>query len=186
VPVLRYRLPRIKSSAEMRKSMKKSDTVITTIIGKDSVVEGDFRAAGSVRLDGTVEGNVTVSGNLIIGETGKIHGNLEVTSVIIGGEINGNVNASLRTELTSTARLIGDIKTTLIVIDEKAVFQGRCDMNQDDAKMKRRPVRESKAGKRSAKEAIREALKEAEEARIADDEDEILAAASMDSDRMEL
>ncbi len=183
MPVLRYRLPRIKSSAEMRKSMKKSETVITTIIGKDSVVEGDFRAAGSVRLDGTVEGNVTVSGNLI---TGKIHGNLEVTSVIIGGEINGNVNASLRTELTSTARLIGDIKTTLIVIDEKAVFQGRCDMNQDDAKMKRRPVRESKAGKRSAKEAIREALKEAEEARIADDEDEILAAASMDSDRMEL
>ncbi|MDE5679471.1 MAG: polymer-forming cytoskeletal protein, partial [Lachnospiraceae bacterium] len=58
----------------MRKSMKKSETAITTIIGKDSVVEGDFRSGGSVRLDGTVEGNVTVEGNLIIGATGKIHG----------------------------------------------------------------------------------------------------------------
>lgn len=164
--------------------MKKSETVITTIIGKDSVVEGDFRAAGSVRLDGTVEGNVEVTGNLIIGETGKIHGNLEATSVIIGGEITGNVNTSLRTELTSTARLIGDIKTTLIVIDEKAIFQGRCDMNQDDVKAKRRPARESRAGKKSAKEAIREALREAEEARLADDDDDVLAASSMDSDRM--
>ena len=44
-----------KGSAEMRKSMKKSETAITTIIGKDSVVEGDFRSSGSVRLDGTIE-----------------------------------------------------------------------------------------------------------------------------------
>ena len=126
---------------------------------------------------------MTVAGNLIIGATGKVHGNLDVTSVIIGGEIIGNVNASLRTELTSTARLIGDIKTTLIVIDEKAIFQGRCDMNQDDVKIKRHPARESRAGKKSAKEAIREALREAEEA---SDDDEILAAASMGTDKMEL
>lgn len=165
--------------------MKKSETAITTIIGKDSVVEGDFSSGGSVRLDGTIEGNVTVSGNLIIGATGKVHGNLDVTSVIIGGEINGNVNAALRTELTSTARLIGDIKTTLIVIDEKAIFQGRCDMNQDDVKVKRRPARESKAGRKSAKDAIREALREAEEA-AGEDDDEILAAAAMDTDRTEL
>lgn len=165
--------------------MKKSEKAITTIIGKDSVVEGDFKAGGSVRLDGTIEGNVTVAGSLIIGAAGKIHGNLDVASVIIGGEIIGNVNASLRTELTATARLIGDIKTTLIVIDEKAIFQGRCDMNQDEAKIKKHPAKEDRAGKKSAKDAIREALREAEEAGDEDD-DEIQAAASMDMDKMKL
>lgn len=164
--------------------MKKSKTAITTIIGKDSVVEGDFKAGGSVRLDGAIEGNVTVAGNLIIGAAGKIHGNLDVSSVIIGGEVIGNVNAAQRTELTATARIIGDIKTTLIVIDEKAVFQGRCDMNQDETKIKKHPAKEDRAGKKSAKDAIREALKEAEEER--DDDDETQAAASMDTDKREI
>ena len=59
--------------------------------------------------------------------------------------------------------MIGDIKTNVIVIDEKAVFQGKCDMNQEDVKPKKRPVRESRAGKKSAKDALKEALKEMEE-----------------------
>ena len=143
--------------------MKKAETKIVTIIGKDSVVEGDFKAAGSVRIDGVIEGNVVVSGNLVVGAAGKINGNVEAASAMIGGVIEGNVNAAQKTELTSTARVIGDIKTMLIVIDEKAVFQGKCDMNQEEGKARKRPTREkSRAGRKSAKDALREALKEAE------------------------
>lgn len=143
--------------------MKKTETKISTIIGKGAVIDGDFSAAGSVRMDGVVEGNVKVTGQLLVGATGKIHGNIDAQVVVIGGEVNGNVKAPERAELTSTARLIGDIKTNVIVIDEKAVFQGKCDMNQEDVKPKKRPVRESRAGKKSAKDALKEALKEMEE-----------------------
>ncbi len=143
--------------------MKKTETKISTIIGKGTVIDGDFTATGSVRMDGVVEGNVKVAGQLLVGATGKIHGNIDAQAVVIGGEVNGNVKAPERAELTSTGRVIGDIKTGVIVIDEKAIFQGKCDMNQEEAKTKKRPVRESRAGKKSAKDALKEALKEMEE-----------------------
>ena len=66
-------------------------------------------------------------------------------------------------ELTSTARVIGDLTTSGLVIDEKAVFQGRCDMNQDAAKKVKPNNKAVKAMKKSAKSAIVEALKEVEE-----------------------
>ena len=66
-------------------------------------------------------------------------------------------------ELTSTARVIGDITTGGLVIDEKAVFQGRCDMNQDAGKKPKPNNKAVKAMKKSAKSAIVEALKEVEE-----------------------
>lgn len=175
----------------MRGVMKKTDTKIATIIGKDSVVEGEFKVAGAARIDGTIEGNVTVTGNLVVGATGKINGNVEAVSAMIGGAVNGNLVIGDKTELTSTARIIGDIKTKIIVIDEKAVFQGKCDMNQDDAKAKKRPIKERRAVKKSAKDALREALKEAE-AEVFETEPEVMteepfmAADAINSDSMEV
>ncbi len=143
--------------------MKNSEAKITTILGKGSVVHGDFTVPGSVRIDGCVEGDVNVKGQLIVGATGKVFGNVTAASVIVGGEVNGSVEAKEKVELVSTARLIGDIRTEIIVIDAKAVFQGRCDMNQDEDKTRKHAPKETKAGKKSAKVALQEALKEMEE-----------------------
>ena len=109
--------------------MKKFDKQITTILGKDAVCHGALNAPGSVRIDGVVEGDVTITGALVVGPSGKITGNVEAASAVIGGEINGNIVAPEKTELTPDAKVIGDIKTGVIVIDEKAVFQGKCDMS---------------------------------------------------------
>lgn len=145
--------------------MKKNEVQITTIIGKGAECNGDFNAEGSIRVDGTIQGNVTVSGTLIVGVTGYICGDINAGIVIVGGEVNGNINAPEKTELTTTARMIGDIVTNAIVIDEKAIFQGRCDMNQDvSGKRPRLSSRAVKTGKKSAKAAIEEVLKEVEEA----------------------
>lgn len=145
--------------------MKKQEVQITTIIGNGAECNGDFNAEGSIRVDGTIQGNVTVSGTLIVGVSGYINGDVNASVVIVGGEINGNVNAPDKMELTSTARMIGDIVTTTIVIDERAVFQGNCNMNQDVSGKKPRPdSRALKAGKKTAKAAIEEVLREVEAA----------------------
>lgn len=144
--------------------MKKT-TVITTIIGKGAECNGDFSAEGSVRVDGVINGDVKVTGTLIIGTTGSINGDVEARSAVVGGEIIGDVTVADKTELTSTARLIGNISTVVIVIDENAIFQGSCNMNQDVSGKRPKPSsRAIKAGKKSAKEAIEEALKEVEAA----------------------
>lgn len=145
--------------------MKKNDVRITTIIGQGAECNGDFNAEGSVRIDGTVNGNVTVTGTLIVGATGSVNGDVSARSTVVGGEIIGDVSVTEKTELTSTARVLGNITTMLIVIDENAVFQGSCNMNQEVPE--KRPKLSGKtvrAGKKSAKEAIEEALKEVEAA----------------------
>lgn len=144
---------------------KNADVKISTLLGQGAEINGDFNAKGSARLDGKVNGNVNVSGTLILGAGSVINGDLTADIVIIGGEIVGNVNAPTRTELTGTARVLGDITTNIIVIDEHAVFQGRCDMNQEvpDRKTRSNTAKAIRAGRKTAKAAIAEALKEVEE-----------------------
>lgn len=144
---------------------KKNEIRITTIIGKDAESNGDFSSGGSVRIDGTINGDITVAETVILGATGVINGDIEAKVAIIGGEIIGSINAPEKTELTSTARVLGDITTKTIVIDENAIFQGSCNMNQDVSGKRPKPSSKAvKAGKKSAKEAIEEALKEVEDA----------------------
>lgn len=139
---------------------------ISTLIGKGSELAGDFSVQGSARIDGRVNGNVTVTGTLIVGSKGSISGNVSAKAVVIGGEVLGDINAPEKTELTATAKVLGDIATQIIVIDENAVFQGKCDMNQaaPDKKAKNRVAKATRVGKKTAKAAIAEALKEVEEA----------------------
>lgn len=152
--------------------MKHKETKITTIIGNGAECNGDFNAEGSVRVDGCINGNVNVTGVLIVGATGQINGDVTANCTVVGGEIYGNVNIADRTELISTARVIGNITTTLIVIDEHAIFQGNCNMNQDvNAKRPRPGYKATRAGKKSAREAIDDALKEAETANRQTDSD---------------
>ena len=142
--------------------MKHADKKITTMIGKNSVVGGDLSVEGAARVDGIVEGSVKATGILIIGTGARIQGDVEAESVVIGGEVNGDVTVNDKTELTSTARVIGDIYTSIIVIDEKAAFQGKCDMNIDTGKQKRKTTK-NKPGRKSAKDALKEALQEVKE-----------------------
>lgn len=146
---------------------KKDNTIrISTLIGNGATLEGDFFIPGSVRIDGCVNGNVTAEGTLIMGATGSISGNVSAEAVIIGGEVLGNVEAPQKAELTGSAKVLGDITTAVIVIDEHAVFQGKCNMNQPvpDKKVKTDTARAVRASKRSAKAALAEALREVQEA----------------------
>lgn len=162
---------------------KKEDTVITTILGKGCLVSGDFIVQQSARIDGEVQGDVSVSGTLIMGAGARIDGNIEAGVAIIGGDVVGNIQAPGKVELTVTAKVIGDITTNVIVIDENAIFQGRCNMNQDQPRRKNPAVKKAiKEGRRSAKAALQEALREVQEESKAWQEDNAAADIAEDID----
>lgn len=148
--------------------MKKNDSEvkINTLIGEGTELAGDFTIKGSARVDGKIDGNVNAEGTLILGAAGEINGDVTADAVLIGGAVFGNIHASKKTELMKSARVIGDITTTLIVIDEHAIFQGGCNMNQTvpDKKAKTHNAKAVKEGRKSAKAALEEALKEVKEA----------------------
>ncbi|MCI8693266.1 MAG: polymer-forming cytoskeletal protein [Lachnospiraceae bacterium] len=143
--------------------MRKKELQISTIIGMSAECNGDFTADGAIRIDGTINGNVVVTDTVIVGASGCINGDIHAQKVVIGGEVYGNLDVPEKVELTSTARLIGDITTNGLVIDEKAIFQGSCNMNQDGGRRAKTNNKAIKEMKKSAKSVITEALREAED-----------------------
>lgn len=145
---------------------KDTEIKITTLIGDGAKLGGSFTVPGSARIDGCVDGDVTVGGTLIVGATGVISGNVTAEAVVIGGEVSGNISAPQKAELTGTAKVLGDISTSVIVIDENAVFQGKCNMNQTepDKKTQTMTAKAVNASRKSAKAALEEALREVHEA----------------------
>ena len=167
----------------MFKGKKSKKVQITTLLGRGTELKGNLNVEGSARIDGRVDGDVTVSGHLIIGTGAVVMGDVKAQSVLIGGEVRGNILSPEKAEIASTAKVLGNIVTGEIVIDEHATFQGKCDMNQTVPYEKEQENIEKsiRVGKKSAKAAIAEALKEMkqEEARL---EEEAKAAGEQNAE----
>ena len=143
---------------------KDVDVKISTIIGRGCECFGDFASNGSMRMDGVVNGDLNVNGTIIIGATGLVNGNIFAKAAIIGGQVLGNVEAPEKVELIATAQVFGDVTTGVLVIDEKAIFQGRCNMNKEVPVGKQKGSGKAvRTGRKTAKAAIVEALKDDEE-----------------------
>lgn len=105
---------------------------VVTLIGEGAVCDGPFSARDTTRIDGTINGSVRIEGSLIIGQAGKINGNVTAQNVFVAGEIIGNVDcAAGKLDISDTGRLTGDVTCRSIVIDENAVFSGKCAMTSD-------------------------------------------------------
>jgi cytoskeletal protein CcmA (bactofilin family) len=109
---------------------------VDTLIGADTSVQGTITATGTIRIDGKLEGEINCAGDLVIGEGGKVKANIKVRNLLLSGELEGNVAVQGRIEITLSGKLYGDIATSNLVIDEGAVFRGKCDMQQFQPKGK--------------------------------------------------
>lgn len=112
-----------------KKTVDFSSEEINSIIGSDAVIEGSFTTKDTTRIDGTIKGNVDTRGTLIIGPKGRIEGNVQAANVLVAGEVRGDMNVAEKIEASSSGKIIGDIQAKSLVIDENAMFQGRCTMN---------------------------------------------------------
>ena len=119
----------------MRKN--KSDSIVRCIVGVKTVFDGTMTTEETTRIEGTVNGNVIAEGTLIIGQTGKVNGDITAKCILIAGEVRGDLYASIKIEASASGRIYGNIKTKSLVIDEKAVFQGKCEMNVSEEPVKK-------------------------------------------------
>lgn len=107
---------------------KKNQNNIDTLIGKNTKLSGKIEATGAIRVDGEIDGDIIADGNITIGIDGKITGNLEGSSIFISGTVYGNIKCSDYLRLGNTAKLIGDVEVKTLIIDENAIFEGKCKM----------------------------------------------------------
>ena len=111
---------------------KKADEYIASrvnsVIGRGTEFEGTIRTKETIRIEGFVKGNIISDGTVIIGNGGNVDGKIEAVNILVGGEAHGELYASEKIEANSSGRIFGNLHTKGLIVDEKALFQGTCEM----------------------------------------------------------
>ena len=124
---------------------------IETVIGPQTVLEGDISFSGGLHIDGKVKGNIHAdSGSkavLTVSEQGRIEGDVRVPNLVLNGTVQGNVFASERVELASHAKVAGNLYYSLIEMAMGAEVNGNLVHEEpkrrtDDVKRRREPLEE--------------------------------------------
>lgn len=105
----------------------------------DSQINGELHFEDTFRVDGKLTGKVISEGDLVVGEQGEIEGSIEVGRVFVSGVVRGNITASSRVELTAGGKVYADLATPALVIEEGAIFEGKCRMKTKASKIRRLP-----------------------------------------------
>ncbi len=92
---------------------------------------GELRFETTFRVDGKVEGSIVSSGTLVVGEGGEIDGEVRVGQIFISGTVRGSVQASRKIQLCAAGKIFADLETPALVIEDGAIFDGRCVMSRE-------------------------------------------------------
>ncbi|MCP4603998.1 MAG: polymer-forming cytoskeletal protein [Proteobacteria bacterium] len=103
-----------------------------TIIGSNTVVNGNLEGDEDLTIEGRVEGTITLSRTLTVEANGIVHANINVRNAIISGVLVGNVEAEDSVHITEEGRVMGDISAPRVILVDGASFRGSIDMGEFD------------------------------------------------------
>ena len=98
----------------------------TCVITNGTVLEGKFRASENVRLDGLMKGEMRCDKRIVMGEKGKVEGNVTTQDAVVMGTIEGELTASGTLTLKGTALIKGTITAKSLIVEEGARYYGEC------------------------------------------------------------
>jgi len=102
------------------------------IINAGTDITGDIKSAGDIRIDGSLKGNLNTKGKIVIGQTGKINGEIVCKNSEVSGIIEGKIVVGQLLNLKASSKIFGDIETSKLSIEPGAVFSGTCKMSEND------------------------------------------------------
>ena len=82
-------------------------------------------------MDGRLEGAVDNARHVIVGDGGRIAGDVTAQVVVCGGEIEGNICADML-EVLAKARIKGDIRAKKMIVEEGGRIEGHCAIGGDE------------------------------------------------------
>jgi len=96
------------------------------LIAQGTEITGDISTTGDLRIDGQIQGNVSCTAKLVIGEEGKILGNIDCYSGEISGAVRGQIVAKEVLQLNRSSSIQGDIEAMRFIVEDGASIKGRC------------------------------------------------------------
>ena len=101
-----------------------------SVVSAECYFQGTLNVQGSLRVDGTLEGAVDNARHVIVGDGGKIVGDVTAQIVVCGGTIEGNVCAEML-EVLGKAAILGDIRAKKMIVEEGGRIDGRCTIGEE-------------------------------------------------------
>jgi cytoskeletal protein CcmA (bactofilin family) len=120
-------------AVNVEQEMKKVDSeAISSIIDKSMTIKGEISFKGKTRIDGTINGNIDGE-HLILSETGKIFGDIKVSSFNCYGALEGNVKATMLTARKNCS-IHGKLEAGSLTVEPGASIQGEIKAAANDMK----------------------------------------------------
>jgi cytoskeletal protein CcmA (bactofilin family) len=114
-------------------SMSAMNTSTTTQVARGSKIVGEITGSAELRIDGEVEGKLTLEGSVIIGESGRVRGEIDAREVQVGGKMIGNVIARESVSILANGSVEGDVISPRMSLADGAFFKGRVEMGSGAA-----------------------------------------------------
>jgi len=110
-------------SGNVEQEMKKVESeAISSIIDKSMTITGEIAFKGKARIDGIINGNIDGE-HLILSETGKVVGDITVSSFNCYGVLEGNVKAGMLTARKDCS-INGKLEAESLTVEPGAGIQG--------------------------------------------------------------
>ncbi len=111
----------------MAKNIEIENPVIN-IIGNGTSIKGDINASGDMRIDGTLVGSIHAKGKVVIGNTGRVEGEIVCQNSDFSGSLQGKITVTELLAMKTSASIYGDIVTGKLSVEPGAKFTGTCKM----------------------------------------------------------
>jgi cytoskeletal protein CcmA (bactofilin family) len=102
------------------------------LISSGTDITGDIKSNGDIRIDGTLTGNLNTKGKVVIGQTGKVNGEVVCKNSEVSGTVEGKIIVNQLLNLKASSKILGDIATSKLSIEPGAKFTGNCKMSDND------------------------------------------------------
>lgn len=94
------------------------ETEETTIISRNTIIDGNIRSFANINIDGSVKGDVTITKNINV--TGKVVGDIECNnSVMTGASMQGNIVSKGQVQMDRDSLILGDISAQYLDLNGK-------------------------------------------------------------------
>ncbi len=85
----------------------------STLVSRDTVINGNIEFSGCLDVEGLVQGNIVARGGkdavVRVLAKGRVEGEIRAPGVIIDGSVKGDVHATRKLQLASRAQVVGSV-----------------------------------------------------------------------------
>lgn len=96
----------------------RQETSETTIISKNTIIDGNVRSFADMKIDGSIKGSVETTKNVNI--NGKVVGNITCDNAVMNNaSVQGNITLKGQATMSSESMLIGDLTSQVAAVNGK-------------------------------------------------------------------